>query len=412
MSTTTAVPEGHPLGSHTLIERVDSDRTDESPFGSTLTTPVDEDVILFSGIEQRLVVKPLISQDDASEDYIIDPKAGGIDEHALSKSMGQDNAKLMVATPTRSAPTPSPSLEQLPINVDMQVDSFEAPVSRPRAGPFAGEASASGSSELQACDAPKTLEENTSLEKTISSDKKLAAELDILNRQLENSGQVMKNILLQACNPPEPLEETKLSETTISLDKKLTVELDISSPQSVKTEQVTKDILSLLPFAHQAPSLDDLSRATDCFSSLQQLALRTLFPIALRVLIFLPWCVIAGASILLFPAQLETVVFGLGFVTSPRGIYRYVFWTEVSKELVGVFIAFLVIVWCSYPKVGLLVMAAVVAQSVYVWQGFRLNRNIPLGEDDKQSLYHVFVHYTSGHAMTLREDEDGFHLTT
>lgn len=39
------------------LERVDSGATDDSPFGSSLTTPVDEDIQLFHGIEQRLLVK-------------------------------------------------------------------------------------------------------------------------------------------------------------------------------------------------------------------------------------------------------------------------------------------------------------------------------------------------------------------
>lgn len=39
----------------TAVERIDSGITDESPFGSSLTTPVDEDVQLFPGIEERLL---------------------------------------------------------------------------------------------------------------------------------------------------------------------------------------------------------------------------------------------------------------------------------------------------------------------------------------------------------------------
>lgn len=40
-----------------LVERVDSGVTDESPFGSKLTTPTDEHVQLFSGIDARLLSK-------------------------------------------------------------------------------------------------------------------------------------------------------------------------------------------------------------------------------------------------------------------------------------------------------------------------------------------------------------------
>ncbi|KAG6877526.1 hypothetical protein C0992_009804 [Termitomyces sp. T32_za158] len=73
------------------MERVDSDRTDESPFGSTLTTPVDEDVILFHGIEQRLIGKPHISHDEVEEGFTMIPNEGGGD--VLFKSVDQKYTK-------------------------------------------------------------------------------------------------------------------------------------------------------------------------------------------------------------------------------------------------------------------------------------------------------------------------------
>ncbi|KAG6899181.1 hypothetical protein C0995_006759 [Termitomyces sp. Mi166 len=63
--------------------------------------------------------------------------------------------------------------------------------------------------------------------------------------------------------------------------------------------ETAKDLLSLLPFAQHSPTL--------------------------RILIFLPWCPIAGARILLFPTHLERIIFGPGFVSSPQGIYRFAF---------------------------------------------------------------------------------------
>ena len=42
------------------MERLDSEIADDSPFASSLTTPVDEDVELFSGIEARLLGKDAI----------------------------------------------------------------------------------------------------------------------------------------------------------------------------------------------------------------------------------------------------------------------------------------------------------------------------------------------------------------
>ncbi|KAG6815961.1 hypothetical protein H0H87_009874 [Tephrocybe sp. NHM501043] len=282
-----------------LHARVDSDRTDESPFGSALTTPVDEDVVLFSGIEQRLSGKTLVSHEDA----YLDSRAGGIDEHAFSKSFA--NVVAIEGLEANTVKISKPSLEEPPIK------------------------------------------ETTTWVKAPSSG-----------------------------NPLEPS---------------------------------TKDILSLLPFSHQSASLDDLARANDCFSSLQEYSFRTLAPIALRILIFLPWCIIAGASILLFPLHLEMIVFQPGFVTSPQGIHRYAFWSTVVKELVGAFIASLLVLLYTVPKVGVPVLCAAITQFVFAWQDFRVNCEIPLGEDDRQSLYYIWKFHASGETLGLREDEKGFY---
>ncbi|KAG6864404.1 hypothetical protein C0991_009729 [Blastosporella zonata] len=315
-----------------FMERVDSDRTDESPFGSTLTTPVDEDVILFPGIEQHLIIKSL-SSDRGTEGYKLNSKVGGID--------GQDDTKLMIDHSLR--------------NLNLRMGGIEE---QDNAKPFPTKTDSSVSPEP---------------------------------------------------NPRSTLKPLEVSvEETTPLGKKLSSELDISEDSA----EIAKDILSMLPFSHQSPSIEDLTRANDCLSSIQVITLHTLFTIASRFIFFLPWCVIAGASILLFPTNLETVIFRPGYVTSPQGIYRYAFWTEVSKELVSIFVASVFIVWYFFPKLGLLVICAVVAQFVYAWQGFKLNPKIPLGKDDRQSLYYVLNQYVSGDTVLggLREEEDGFYM--
>ncbi|KAG5634381.1 hypothetical protein H0H81_002168 [Sphagnurus paluster] len=108
--------------SNNFIARVDSDRTDESPFGSALTTPVDEEVILFTGIEQRILSRSLetYGKDAAVQD-------GGVDGHEFHKVI-HDEAKLLAFNTLKSAPTPSPSLEQ------MDPNTKTGPRTRRRAG--------------------------------------------------------------------------------------------------------------------------------------------------------------------------------------------------------------------------------------------------------------------------------------
>ncbi|KAG6883129.1 hypothetical protein C0995_012880 [Termitomyces sp. Mi166 len=123
------------------------------------------------------------------------------------------------------------------------------------------------------------------------------------------------------------------------------IKFDIDAPRQLALENHTqetaetakdKDLLSLLPFAQHSPALDTARRTSSSHSLLMP---------ALRILIFLPWCPIAGASILLFPTHIERIIFGPGFVSSPQGIHRFAFWTDVSKELMGAFLGAVLVVW-------------------------------------------------------------------
>ncbi|KAG5350463.1 hypothetical protein C0989_010943 [Termitomyces sp. Mn162] len=378
-----------------LMERVDSDRTDESPFGSTLTTPVDEDVILFHGIEKRLVGKSHVSHDDCDmeEGYTMIQK-GSVDGHALLKSVDQDRIISIEDTTIQNTMTSLPTPEQSFVGVETQLPSSDS-ITRRRSRAQLTDVSISPLQD----NLPSTTNEN------IVQEQESLGESGSTSEEQTPSG-------LEAI-PEEPTlhgEKVYLpNSTSTDIDplSQLTLEpnTDNGKPQQDRTK-TAKDLLDLLPFAHQSPALD-IARATDY----PHLSPNSIFSLALRALIFLPWCVIAGTSILLFPQHLETIIFGPGFVASPEGIHRFAFWTEVSKELVTAFFAALIILWCWCPTIGLFAMGGTVARFLYTWKGFRLDRKISLGEDDMQSFYYVFKQYVSGNALvSMREEDDGFYL--
>jgi len=54
------------------MKRLDSEINDDSPFGSSLMTPVDEGVELFPGIEARLVGNGMDGNTGSQSDFLID----------------------------------------------------------------------------------------------------------------------------------------------------------------------------------------------------------------------------------------------------------------------------------------------------------------------------------------------------
>ncbi|KAF8439736.1 hypothetical protein L210DRAFT_3540179 [Boletus edulis BED1] len=120
-------------------------------------------------------------------------------------------------------------------------------------------------------------------------------------------------------------------------------------------------------------------------------ALRTILVHVLRILLFLPWCAAVGGALLLFPGCVELVTFRPGYLESPKGIRRFAHWAECGQQHVMIFLACLVAVLWYNPALGLSLTSIVVSRFVFVWHAFRVDENIPLGEDDQQSLYLVIM---------------------
>ncbi|KIK91738.1 hypothetical protein PAXRUDRAFT_615895 [Paxillus rubicundulus Ve08.2h10] len=115
----------------------------------------------------------------------------------------------------------------------------------------------------------------------------------------------------------------------------------------------------------------------------------------MRILLFVPWCAAVGGALLLFPNHVELVAFRTGYLPSPKGLRRFAHWANCAYPHVMIFLACIVLVLWYDRVLGLSLTCALVSRFVYVWNCFRVDRDIPLGEDDQQSLYLVVMDLAS-----------------
>ncbi|KAG2099225.1 uncharacterized protein F5147DRAFT_712271 [Suillus discolor] len=107
----------------------------------------------------------------------------------------------------------------------------------------------------------------------------------------------------------------------------------------------------------------------------------------LRGVLFVPWCAIVGGALLLFPQELELVVFRPGYLKSLQGIRRFAHWADCAFHHAMIFLAFVVALMWYKAAVGVPVACGLMSRFLYVWTGFQVDSNVPLGWDDQQSLY-------------------------
>ncbi|KAN0080366.1 hypothetical protein V8E55_009932 [Tylopilus felleus] len=124
-------------------------------------------------------------------------------------------------------------------------------------------------------------------------------------------------------------------------------------------------------------------------AQLGALTSRKLLIHVLRILLFLPWCAAVGGALVLFPSYAGLVAFRTGYLASRKGIRRFAHWAECGQQHVMIFLACLVAVIWYNPALGLSLTSVVVSRFVFVWHAFKVDKSIPLGEDDQQSLYLV-----------------------
>ncbi|KAG2056693.1 hypothetical protein BDR06DRAFT_1005986 [Suillus hirtellus] len=107
----------------------------------------------------------------------------------------------------------------------------------------------------------------------------------------------------------------------------------------------------------------------------------------LRGVLFVPWCATVGGALLLFPQELELVVFRTGYLKSLQGIRRFAHWADCAFHHAMIFLAFVVALMWYKAAVGVPVACGLMSRFLYVWTGFQVDSSVPLGWDDQQSLY-------------------------
>jgi hypothetical protein len=108
-----------------------------------------------------------------------------------------------------------------------------------------------------------------------------------------------------------------------------------------------------------------------------------------KVVCFVPWCITVGGAFLLFPQYLESITFQTGYLPSVQGIRRFAHWANYASQHLVIFVAFIIAVGYCNKSFGVALGTFVLARFIYVWQDFKFDRSIPLGQDDRQSLYMV-----------------------
>ena len=136
---------------------------------------------------------------------------------------------------------------------------------------------------------------------------------------------------------------------------------------------------------------EPVAKSSEPLVPVQDLGVMTLPILAAKIVCFLPWCIAVGATLSLAPHYSELVAFQTGYVPSLKGVRRFAYWAECGLQQVVIFFASIVIVGYFKMALGITLAAVAVSRFIYVWQDFRFDQSIPLGEDDCQSLYRIMM---------------------
>lgn len=110
------------------------------------------------------------------------------------------------------------------------------------------------------------------------------------------------------------------------------------------------------------------------------------------ILCHLPSILAAGCIFLLFPHYIDFLLFHTGYLSAQRGVERLGALASVSG-VVPIFLCTSAWLVGFYLRtvLGLTISCALLSRFLYAWWDFRFTQNIPLGEDDRQSIFRIFV---------------------
>jgi len=135
--------------------------------------------------------------------------------------------------------------------------------------------------------------------------------------------------------------------------------------------------------------------------------IQRLFHIFILVLCFPFWTFAVGGCIFLSPvAHLDIITFSSGFVLPPPSdIARFGYWAENAIPHMCTFLAGLCFLIWWRLDLGFSVLAIVLYLFWQAWSGFGLDKDIPLGEDDQQTIYLVSMVHALGDGYRFRASD-------
>ncbi|KAF5314845.1 hypothetical protein D9619_007268 [Psilocybe cf. subviscida] len=310
---------------YTAISRVLSEETDESPFASNLVTPTDEDAYPV-GIQERLDAAQTALSYFASKELTTDVEQ----KHKISL--------LNASTP-----------------VVAQIDNQDQSRDVEEASDTMHDVVSISSTDVQTISSPRmdTLESSDTITSSFSSDSfREGAALAPSIYTLPNDH---INVSTSPSGPQEDAAQPLLDSDSYHIIKQ--------------------------------PDLGTTFWMKECESLIDNLTFRAILSISLRLVCFLPWCAAVGAALILSPEHLEFIAFRPGYIKSLSGIRRYAYWAEYGYQHVVIFVGALAMFTWIYPTAGFVVLGGLLAQFCMAWHTFLLDRNIPLGDDDQQSVF-------------------------
>ena len=138
--------------------------------------------------------------------------------------------------------------------------------------------------------------------------------------------------------------------------------------------------------------------------------LQRLLDVSVLALCFPFWTFAVGGCMLLSPTtHLDAIAFGSGFVPPPPSdIARFGYWAENAIPHLCTFFAGLsFLIWWRLD-LGFSVLAIVLCLFWRAWSNFELDKGIPLGADDRQTIYLVSMVHTLEYGYRFRASDGSF----
>lgn len=122
------------------------------------------------------------------------------------------------------------------------------------------------------------------------------------------------------------------------------------------------------------------------------------------------WTFAVGGCIFLSPTtHLDTITFSSGFVLPPPSdIARFGYWAENAIPHMCTFLAGLCFVIWWRLDIGFSILVIVLYLFWRAWSHFELDKDVPLGGDDRQTIYLVSMMHTLGDGYRFRTGDGSF----